>query len=149
MVYFVQAVDGGPIKIGFSENLGRRIKQLESTYKTPLVLLKTVRGCRKKEAEIHARFSHLRLGNTEQFQPASDLMTFIGRPLLVGANPDAVEMMESKANLRIYVTFRCRSEYRDWLLDFARKERLTPTQLIDFGLIELAKLKGFNPPPER
>jgi hypothetical protein len=33
----------------------------------------------------------LRLGRTEQFRPGADLLEFIGRPLLVGVNPDAVE----------------------------------------------------------
>lgn len=47
------------------------------------------------------------------------------------------------------ITIRCRGEYRDWLNEFARKERLTPTQLIDFGLIELAKLKKNPLPPDR
>jgi hypothetical protein len=49
-------------------------------------------GDREREADIHGRFAHLRLGRTEQFRPGADLMAFIGRPLLVNPDPDAVEI---------------------------------------------------------
>jgi hypothetical protein len=93
MIYFLQPVDGGPVKIGTTENLDARVKQLEAHYGCPLALLGTMPGGREEERSVHERFGHLRFGRTEQFQPAADLMAFIDRPLLVGANPDAVEAM--------------------------------------------------------
>lgn len=80
MIYFVQPVDGGPVKIGTTENLDARLKKLEASYGCRLVVLSTTAGGRREEAEIHARFSHLRFGRTEQFKPESDLMEFIGLP---------------------------------------------------------------------
>lgn len=103
MIYFMQAVDGGPVKIGFTDDLPTRHYQLERNYGRPLAILATMEGGREREAEIHARFAHLRLGKKEQFRPGVDLMQFIGRPLLVGANPDAVELMESREDARRYV----------------------------------------------
>jgi hypothetical protein len=47
------------------------------------------------------------------------------------------------------VTFKCRPEYKAWLAKFARSERDIPPRLIDLGLIELAKKRGFELPPER
>lgn len=85
MVYFLQATDGGPIKIGHSQDVLARIKQLEATYKRPLALLATIPGGREEEQAIHARFSSLRFGKTEQFRPDPDLLAFIGRPLFVSA----------------------------------------------------------------
>ena len=91
----MQSVDGGPVKIGHSEDVDRRREQLESHYGRPLALLKVMPGGRDEERALHERFAEHRIGRTEQFRPAPDLMEFIGRPLLVGANPDAIEAMES------------------------------------------------------
>jgi hypothetical protein len=97
VIYFCQDVDGGSIKIGCSNDVPARVRQLESHYRRPLALLATIEGSRATEAEVHARFGHLRVGRTEQFKPAAELLEFIGRPLLVGANPDAVEAMPATA----------------------------------------------------
>jgi hypothetical protein len=93
VIYFMQATDGGPVKIGHSADVPTRVRQLASHYRKPLAVLATMDGDREEEAEIHARFAHLRFGRTEQFRPASELMAFIGRPLLVGPNPETVEAM--------------------------------------------------------
>lgn len=95
MVYFVQPIDGGPIKIGCSRDVPTRIQQLESHYGCRLALLATMEGGRSEERAIHERFAHLRFGRTEQFQPGPDLMDFIGRPLFAAAG-NVVEPMESK-----------------------------------------------------
>jgi hypothetical protein len=47
------------------------------------------------------------------------------------------------------IAIRCRSTYKAWVESFARSERITPTSLVDIALVELAKTKGFEPPPER
>lgn len=93
MIYFAQSTSGGSVKIGTTENLKARLYNLESHYGQHMAILATMPGGRKEEQEIHARFAHLRFGITEQFQPAADLMQFIGRPLLVNPNPETVEMM--------------------------------------------------------
>lgn len=90
MIYFAQTPTGS-IKIGCSDDVETRLGQLANHYGAGLSLLATMQGGRKREAEIHERFAHLRLGRTEQFRPAQELLDFIGKPLLVSANPDAVE----------------------------------------------------------
>lgn len=106
MIYFMQSPEGGPVKIGYSANVDARLRQLEAHYGQPLALLATMRGGPDEEAAIHERFSHLRLKGKsnlgrriEQFRPAADLMTFIGRPLLVGVNPDTVEVLKKRTTL--------------------------------------------------
>ncbi len=93
MIYFLQPTIGGPVKIGTSINVEARHRQLEAHFGQPLALLAVVEGGPKEERAWHDRFAHLRLGRTEQFRPAFELMEAIGRPLLVGANPEAVEAM--------------------------------------------------------
>lgn len=92
MIYFAQFPTGG-IKIGFSDNPPQRIKQLEAHYGVPLSVLAVLPGDRAMEAEWHERFASARLGRTEQFQPVPELMAAIGCPLLVGANPEAIEVV--------------------------------------------------------
>jgi hypothetical protein len=146
MIYFMQSVEGGPVKIGTTESLGMRHKQLERHYGRSLVILATMDGGYEEEGEIHARFSHLRLGDKEQFRPEPDLMEFIGKPLFASALD--VAPMDSPLTAGL-ITIRCRPEYKKWLLAFAKSERDIPSRLIDLGLIELAKIRGYSSPPER
>lgn len=90
MIYFAQ-LPTGSIKIGYSEDVEARLNQLEKHYRQPLSLLHTMEGDLDTEREIHQRFTHLRFGNSEQFRPGDDLMTFIGKPLLVSVNVALVE----------------------------------------------------------
>jgi hypothetical protein len=152
VIYFAQPTDGGPIKIGCTEDVSRRLKQLESHYGCPLALLKVIPGDFEEEKAIHERFLHLRLGKTEQFQPASDLMAFLGRPLLVDPNPDAVEALEpafSEDRKNAIVALKCRANWREWLFNLADKRRIRPAQLIDIALANFAKIEGEEIPPRR
>jgi hypothetical protein len=90
VIYFAQ-LPTGSIKIGCANDVEGRLSGLAYHYGTELALLATMPGDRSVEVEIHERFSHLRLGRTEQFRPGADLMQFIGKPLVVGINPDAIE----------------------------------------------------------
>jgi hypothetical protein len=49
----------------------------------------------------------------------------------------------------VVVTVRCRPEFKEWLREFAKKERATPTQLVEWGLVALAAQRGHVPPPDR
>jgi hypothetical protein len=149
VIYFVQPVDGGPIKIGCSENVDARVQQLQSLYKRPLSILKTLPGGRKEEMSIHKRFAHLRLGHTEQFRPASDLMEFIGGSLLVGANPETVEAMPMPS-LKHGFVMRASPAWIDWLKRAAEYERTTVADFIDRAAADRARQNGFKEaPPKR
>jgi hypothetical protein len=47
------------------------------------------------------------------------------------------------------IAVRCKASYKKWLVRFAKSERTTPSHLVDQGLMQLAKLRGFDLPPER
>ena len=91
MVYFARIGEDGPIKIGHSNRVDDRLKQLHSIYGRRMELLGTIPGGQAEERAMHERFAEHRIEGTEQFRPGRDLMGFLGRPLLVGANPEAVE----------------------------------------------------------
>jgi hypothetical protein len=73
-VYFIQGVNGGPIKIGHSANPQRRLKDLRTSQ--PLRILATMMGGRKKENELHRLFSSSRT-HGEWFEPTRELLSFI------------------------------------------------------------------------
>lgn len=97
-VYFVMLGDAGPIKIGFSDNVPKRMGELERHYGVTPTLLHTEPGGRPEEDAWHERFAEARLGRTEQFRPVPELMDAIGLPLLVSENPDAVEAVQTVAD---------------------------------------------------
>jgi hypothetical protein len=149
MIYFIQPADGGPVKIGYSDDVEARRRQLVTYYNCPLVLLGVMPGSREEEQAIHARFAHLRLGRTEQFRPAPDLMEFIGQPLPVDINPDTIAKMV--ASMGAILSVRGSEEWREWVHRFCDYCRLkSASDLIDQALAEHAKHLGFpDPPPKR
>lgn len=78
MIYFVQALDGGPIKIGTSTRLSVRMKQLAKASAKRLWVLGVTDGGREEERALHERFSHLRITG-EWFKPDSALNAYIAR----------------------------------------------------------------------
>lgn len=76
-VYFIQAgVEGGPIKIGWSCNVRRRLAELQTANATRLVLLTCIPGTLLDEKSWHHRFSDARL-DLEWFRPTQELMQAI------------------------------------------------------------------------
>jgi hypothetical protein len=71
-VYFVQAGVGGPIKIGWSQDVARRMAELQTANAHRLLLLGTQRGRMETEASMHAKFAHLRLEG-EWFRDAPEI----------------------------------------------------------------------------
>jgi hypothetical protein len=81
MIYFAQVGSGGPIKIGYSQNVDARLRQLESRcLGLPFFLLATLPGGKIEEREIHQKFSPYRYGRSEFFLPNCDIIRFITDP---------------------------------------------------------------------
>ena len=60
-IYFVQARSGSKlIKIGYSFNADRRIRDLQVGSPEPLLVLGVIPGTRKDERDWHERFHYLR-----------------------------------------------------------------------------------------
>lgn len=76
LVYFIQAGTEGAIKVGWTQNVDRRIAELQTANAQKLVLLATLPGTMETEASLHARFSHLRL-EAEWFRNSHEIHDFL------------------------------------------------------------------------
>lgn len=94
IVYFIQGVNGGPIKIGHTDNIEKRIKQMQTGNPNQLILLHITRGGKNLEDQIHEEFKedHYR---GEWFKPSKRILEFIEstkmRDLL---NPKVMSIVE-------------------------------------------------------
>ena len=75
-VYFIQAGEDGPIKIGFSKDVESRLTDLQVASPEELRLLRTIEGTKEDEAHVHYLFSSYRLRG-EWFEPAICLERYI------------------------------------------------------------------------
>jgi hypothetical protein len=112
-------------------------------------------GGYEDEQAIHARFSHLRLegrgrrgARIEQFRPGADLMEFIGQPLLVGANPQAVETMTVDGARQVIAHIKGTPAYAAWLDAVHEKSHIPKAALFRLGVEEWAERNGYPKPPE-
>ena len=79
VVYFFQSVNGeGPIKIGWSTDIRRRLEECQSGSPVRLRILVAVRGEEDDERILHHQFAKYRLHN-EWFEPHTDLLSYIER----------------------------------------------------------------------
>ncbi|NTX08288.1 GIY-YIG nuclease family protein [Myxococcus sp. CA040A] len=75
-VYFVQAGDGGPIKIGFSRNPRVRMQELQTGNAVELKYCGEVVGDQGLERILHERFAAIRL-HGEWFTATRELVDYI------------------------------------------------------------------------
>lgn len=76
-VYFVQAGDGGPIKIGYtSSRVADRVAALQTGNPCRLEIVAVAPGSMEDESRAHAMFAQCRL-HGEWFAPGPELMAFI------------------------------------------------------------------------
>ena len=78
-VYFLQAQQGGPVKIGCTHDLARGLHTLSTGSPSPLRVLAIVAGgTTDTEAELHASFTGARLQG-EWFRPTEEVVEYITR----------------------------------------------------------------------
>jgi len=76
-VYFAQAEEGWPIKIGFSTNPAKRLRALQSAHGQLIKIIGLIDGVTvKREREIHKQFKEDRLRG-EWFRPSAALLAFL------------------------------------------------------------------------
>ncbi len=81
-VYFIQAGDGGPVKIGIAVDPARRCKDMQTGHYAKLAVVGTCPGGLAQEQAYHRQFAEHRL-HGEWFSPAPDILAEIAR--LTGA----------------------------------------------------------------
>lgn len=75
-VYFIQRDTDGPIKIGISNDIGRRLSTLQISSPEPLKVLVCIPGERAEEIALHGHFKQYVIAG-EWFFPADPLLRFI------------------------------------------------------------------------
>lgn len=73
LVYFIQGVHGGPIKIGLAQDPEQRLKSLQAGCPYLLRITHTIEGGRRRERQLHLRFAECRLGG-EWFEATPELV---------------------------------------------------------------------------
>lgn len=70
-VYIIRAGDAGPVKIGWTDDVEARRKQIQVSHHEPLCVVRLIiDGRRQTERWLHKRFAALRLvGEWFQFDP--------------------------------------------------------------------------------
>lgn len=76
MIYFVQAEDGGPIKIGLCTDIKSRLASMQTGNHKRLWVLAYIPGGMVDEKRLHERFSRYRVRG-EWFEPSADLLAYI------------------------------------------------------------------------
>jgi hypothetical protein len=74
-VYMIQTGDDGPVKIGLTRDVRRRLETLQISSPTRLRLLALFEGSRELECELHRRFAAARIKG-EWFKPIPELIEF-------------------------------------------------------------------------
>lgn len=81
VVYFVQGMEGGPIKIGYTNNLDSRLRTMQCGSPSILLVLAYMPGTPHIEAGLHLQYDDLKVRKTgcgrEWFYPEPALMSFI------------------------------------------------------------------------
>lgn len=75
-VYFIQSINGGPIKIGSAFNVQRRLKQLQTGNPDMLILLHATTGGKRFEFFLHSKFEKYNKRD-EWFYPEDEILKFI------------------------------------------------------------------------
>ncbi len=60
-VYFIQPLGGGPVKIGRTTNVLRRLNTIQSNSPVPLKILRVLEGGHEQESALHIKFKDDRL----------------------------------------------------------------------------------------
>jgi len=75
-VYFIQAGEDGPIKIGHTSNVPSRLKSLQTGHAAKLKVLGQCEGDKKLEKSLHHKFAEHRLTG-EWFNPVQEILAEI------------------------------------------------------------------------
>ncbi len=100
-IYFVQGECGGPIKIGYTNDIEKRLRALQTGYPDILKLLLAFPGNPQYEKLVHKQLDKYRLQG-EWFKPSPEVMNRI-RDFKIMNNRVIVKQQKEKINQRDYL----------------------------------------------
>ncbi len=101
-VYFVQGESGGPIKIGYTTNMKRRIILLQNGYPEKLVVLALTPGTKETEEVIHIELQKHRL-HGEWFAPHAEVLKKVAE---AGVREDTEDIKESRCYIKTHTILK-------------------------------------------
>lgn len=137
MIYFVEAMEFGRIKIGYSSRVSNRIEALQKQSPTELRQLLTIPGGPTEEAQLHRIFKSARAYG-EWFTVTADLRAFIEK-LRDAADPlsiveQAFNALEPPKRKRAQTKNEKEAEYvRDLLMQFEAHDDWSKRDFADAG----------------
>lgn len=93
-VYFIKMGRYGPIKIGKSTDVARRLQELGSKTDQSLTVLGVMEGYTEEEEALHQKFAKFRLKG-ELFKPVPEILLFISghtKPMPMDPQAEAYQM---------------------------------------------------------
>jgi hypothetical protein len=121
-VYMIRAGENGPVKIGVTDDVGKRLRNMQTGNSERLSVLRVFEGSADEERRLHARFLSLRLRG-EWFHFSPELLDDLGlveiptlvaapepEPIIVRDNPvlfTAAEIEERGRRIGISIATIC------------------------------------------
>ncbi len=141
MIYFIEAIGVGNIKIGFTDHDDAvvRMAQLQTGSPVPLRLLGTIPGSLEDEKDLHRSFASARVTG-EWFRPVPELVALVNAPELPRCGTTEVVIK----SVQIKVLTVGRKQFTKSML-----VQLSPGKLIDMGYVATRVSDGIeSPQPE-
>lgn len=152
MIYFLRRPEGGPIKIGSTINLTKRLEGHRSVMGGDFVVLGVMPGNTKEEMLLHRQFWDLKIPKPprlEWFEPREDLLEFIR----THSTPWDGSVDAPSIKYKDIFVYRVNSELaeatEEWLSAFCKETGMSLATLVDAALFTYAKQRGFRRKPPR
>ena len=97
VIYFIQSEHGGPIKIGQTEDMAKRLVGLQTSRPDKLIVLASAPGTIRDERDLHLRFSRIR-DKGEWFHATEELTEFVKAVSIHGSISAAVTNRDASQN---------------------------------------------------
>jgi hypothetical protein len=145
MIYFVEAVGVGLIKIGVTGSLPERMRTLRAMSPVPLRCLGVMEGGIAEEEYMHGIFGHV-CSHDEWFWPVPPLKRFItdnARPV----DEEELVLPLKRRQCPDKTTLYCPDGFAEWLRTFASSQGMSVTGIIDEAARHWAERHSHRMPP--
>lgn len=147
LIYFVRFADDGPIKIGQTINLEKRLGCYRSQHGKHAQVLGVMDGGRIAEKRILERFDHLRISKSvvnEWRHPGSDLLEFIKTYCRPWGGENDMPTMRQEVVCTLKADERVAPAIKEWVDELAAFVAVNTSVLFDIALAHYAKEVGFT-----
>lgn len=147
MIYFVRFEPNGPIKIGQTINLTRRLVCYGSQHGRQAEVLGVMDGGRVAEKRVLEKFAHLRVSPSvvnEWRSPGPDLLEFIRTHCRPWDGENDMPAMRQEVVCTLKADERITPALKEWVDELAAFVAVNTSVLFDIALMHYAKEVGFT-----